>query len=158
GAYRAPVRANRAPRHVIRPEVQGDTGGIGAVWVDSVSRSNPRGRVPGDARRHPARRDVCRRHSRCPVLATTLIGSYPQPDWSIGRERLRGPLPARVRAKELWRIPEPLLRQAQDDATVVAIRDFERAGIDILTDGEMRRESYSNRFATALDGIDIDNP
>jgi 5-methyltetrahydropteroyltriglutamate--homocysteine methyltransferase len=93
-----------------------------------------------------------------PLLATTLIGSYPQPDWLIDRERLRSSLPARVRARELWRIPEPFLAEAQDDATALAIRDFERAGIDILTDGEMRRESYSNRFATALEGMDIDNP
>jgi 5-methyltetrahydropteroyltriglutamate--homocysteine methyltransferase len=93
-----------------------------------------------------------------PLLATTLIGSYPQPDWLIDRERLRGSLPARVRAEDLWRVPPPLLREAQDDATALAIHDFERAGIDILTDGEIRRESYSNRFATALDGMDIDNP
>jgi 5-methyltetrahydropteroyltriglutamate--homocysteine methyltransferase len=93
-----------------------------------------------------------------PPLATTLIGSYPQPDWLIDRERLRSSLPARVRAAELWRVPAPYLRQAQDDATALAIRDFERAGIDILTDGEIRRESYSNRFATALEGMDIDNP
>ncbi len=93
-----------------------------------------------------------------PPLATTLIGSYPQPDWLIDRERLRSSLPARVRARELWRIPEPLLRQAQDDATALAIRDFERAGIDILTDGEIRRESYSNRFVTALEGMDIEHP
>ena len=93
-----------------------------------------------------------------PLLATTLIGSYPQPDWLIDRERLRSSLPARVRARELWRIPEPLLPQAQDDATTLAIRDFERAGIDIITDGEIRRESYSNRFATALEGIDLEQP
>ena len=93
-----------------------------------------------------------------PLLATTLIGSYPQPGWLIDRERLRSSLPARVRARELWRIPAPLLAEAQDDATELAIRDFERAGIDILTDGEIRRESYSNRFATALEGMDIDNP
>jgi 5-methyltetrahydropteroyltriglutamate--homocysteine methyltransferase len=93
-----------------------------------------------------------------PPLATTLIGSYPQPDWLIDRERLRASLPARVRDTALWRIPEPYLREAQDDATALAIRDFERVGIDILTDGEIRRESYSNRFATALDGMDIDNP
>ena len=93
-----------------------------------------------------------------PLLATTLIGSYPQPDWLIDRARLRSSLPARVRAEELWRVPAPLLRQAQDDATALAIHDFERAGIDILTDGEIRRESYSNRFATALAGMDVDNP
>ncbi len=93
-----------------------------------------------------------------PLLATTLIGSYPQPEWLIDRERLRGSLPARVRDQRLWRIPEPFLRQAQDDATALAIHDFERAGIDILTDGEIRRESYSNRFATALEGMDIEHP
>jgi 5-methyltetrahydropteroyltriglutamate--homocysteine methyltransferase len=93
-----------------------------------------------------------------PLLATTVIGSYPQPDWLVDREKLRGSLPPRVRARELWRVPEPLLEQAQDDATALAIADQERAGVDIVTDGEIRRESYSNRFATALDGVDIDNP
>jgi 5-methyltetrahydropteroyltriglutamate--homocysteine methyltransferase len=93
-----------------------------------------------------------------PLIPTTLVGSYPQPDWLIDRERLLGSLPARVRARELWRVPEPFLAQAQDDATALAIRDFERVGLDILTDGEIRRESYSNRFATALEGMDIDNP
>jgi 5-methyltetrahydropteroyltriglutamate--homocysteine methyltransferase len=92
------------------------------------------------------------------VILTTLVGSYPQPDWLIDREKLLSNLPPRVRAKELWRIPEPYLAEAQDDATALAIRDFERAGLDILTDGEIRRESYSNRFATALEGMDIDNP
>jgi 5-methyltetrahydropteroyltriglutamate--homocysteine methyltransferase len=93
-----------------------------------------------------------------PLIPTTLVGSYPQPDWLIDRDRLLSILPPRVRAKELWRIPAPYLAQAQDDATALAIRDFERLGLDILTDGEIRRESYSNRFATALDGMDIDNP
>jgi 5-methyltetrahydropteroyltriglutamate--homocysteine methyltransferase len=93
-----------------------------------------------------------------PLLPTTVVGSYPQPDWLIDREMLLTRLPPRVRAKEVWRIPEPLLEQAQDDATLLAIRDMERAGIDIISDGEMRRESYSNRFATALDGIDLNNP
>ena len=93
-----------------------------------------------------------------PVLATTVIGSYPQPDWLIDREKLRGSLPPRVRARELWRVEEPYLAQAQDDATALAIADQERAGLDIVTDGEIRRESYSNRFATALEGFDIDNP
>src|ERR671925_1082967 len=92
------------------------------------------------------------------LLATTVIGSYPQPDWLIDRERLRSSLPPRVRARELWRVPEPYLAQAQDDATALAIADQERAGVDIVTDGEIRRESYSNRFATALEGMDIDNP
>jgi 5-methyltetrahydropteroyltriglutamate--homocysteine methyltransferase len=93
-----------------------------------------------------------------PLIPTTLVGSYPQPDWLIDRDRLLDTLPARVRFKQLWRVPEPYLAQAQDDATALAIRDLERVGLDILTDGEIRRESYSNRFATALEGLDIDNP
>ena len=92
------------------------------------------------------------------MLPTTVIGSYPQPDWLIDRDRLRGSLPPRVRARELWRVDEPYLAQAQDDATALAIADQERAGVDIVSDGEIRRESYSNRFATALEGLDIDNP
>jgi 5-methyltetrahydropteroyltriglutamate--homocysteine methyltransferase len=92
------------------------------------------------------------------LLPTTLVGSYPQPDWLIDRQRLAEMVPPRARARELWRIDETWLEQAQDDATVLAVRDQERAGIDILTDGEMRRESYSNRFATALDGMDSDHP
>jgi 5-methyltetrahydropteroyltriglutamate--homocysteine methyltransferase len=92
------------------------------------------------------------------LLPTTLVGSYPQPDWLIDREKLLKQMPPRVRAAELWRVDAQWLAQAQDDATILAIRDQERAGLDIVTDGEMRRESYSNRFATALDGIDIDNP
>jgi 5-methyltetrahydropteroyltriglutamate--homocysteine methyltransferase len=91
-------------------------------------------------------------------VVTTVVGSYPQPDWLIDRERLGERLPARVRARELWRVPEPYLEEAQDDATRLAVQDMERAGVDIVTDGEMRRESYSNRFATALDGIDLDRP
>jgi 5-methyltetrahydropteroyltriglutamate--homocysteine methyltransferase len=91
------------------------------------------------------------------LLPTTVVGSYPQPDWLVDRELLKTMVP-RVRVRELWRVAEPYLAQAQDDATVLAIRDMECAGIDIITDGEMRRESYSNRFATALDGIDNDNP
>ncbi len=92
------------------------------------------------------------------LLPTTVVGSYPQPDWLIDRERLRSRLPPRVRARDLWRVDEPYLAQAQNDATILAVRDMERAGIDVVTDGEMRRESYSNRFATALEGVDIDNP
>ena len=86
------------------------------------------------------------------LLPTTVVGSYPQPDWLVNREMLSKTVP-RVRM-DIWRVPEPWLEQAQDDATLLAIRDMERAGIDIITDGEMRRESYSNRFATALEGID----
>jgi 5-methyltetrahydropteroyltriglutamate--homocysteine methyltransferase len=93
-----------------------------------------------------------------PLLPTTLVGSYPQPDWLVDRDKLRTRLPPRVRAREVWRIAEPFLEQAQDDATIVAIHDQERVGIDIVTDGEIRRESYSNRFATALEGVDIDSP
>jgi 5-methyltetrahydropteroyltriglutamate--homocysteine methyltransferase len=88
---------------------------------------------------------------------TTVVGSYPQPDWIIDRQLLSKGVP-RVRAREMWRVPEAFLEQAQDDATIVAIRDMERAGIDIVTDGEIRRESYSNRFATALDGVDVQQP
>jgi 5-methyltetrahydropteroyltriglutamate--homocysteine methyltransferase len=91
-------------------------------------------------------------------LLTTVVGSYPQPAWLIDRDRLGDRLPPRVRARELWRIPEPYLQEAQDDATRLAVADMEQAGVDVLTDGEMRRESYSNRFATALDGIDLDEP
>ena len=92
------------------------------------------------------------------LLPTTLVGSYVQPDWLIDRLKLAGRFPPRVRARELWRIAPDHLEQAQDDATLLAIRDQERAGLDIITDGEIRRESYSNRFATALEGVDIDNP
>lgn len=93
-----------------------------------------------------------------PLLPTSLVGSYPQPEWLIDRKKLAGRFPPRVRARELWRIAPEWLDEAQDDATLLAIRDQERAGLDIITDGEMRRESYSNRFATALEGVDIDNP
>jgi 5-methyltetrahydropteroyltriglutamate--homocysteine methyltransferase len=93
-----------------------------------------------------------------PLLPTSLVGSYAQPDWLIDRAKLAGRFPPRVRARELWRVAPEYLDQAQDDATLIAIRDQERAGLDIITDGEMRRESYSNRFATALEGVDIDNP
>jgi 5-methyltetrahydropteroyltriglutamate--homocysteine methyltransferase len=93
-----------------------------------------------------------------PLLPTSLVGSYAQPDWLIDRKKLAGRFPPRVRAKELWRVAPEWLEEAQDDATLLAIRDQERAGLDIITDGEQRRESYSNRFATALEGVDIDNP
>jgi 5-methyltetrahydropteroyltriglutamate--homocysteine methyltransferase len=88
----------------------------------------------------------------------SLVGSYAQPDWLIDRNKLAGRFPPRIRAQELWRVAPEFLEEAQDDATILAIRDQERAGLDIITDGEQRRESYSNRFATALDGVDIDNP
>src|SRR3954463_2487147 len=93
-----------------------------------------------------------------PLLPTSLVGSYAQPDWLIDRSKLAGRFPPRVRAKELWRVPADELAQAQDDATLLAIRAQEEAGLDILTDGEIRRESYSNHFATALEGVDIDHP
>src|SRR5260221_7464813 len=92
------------------------------------------------------------------LFPTTLVGSYPQPEWLIDRKKLAGRFPPRTRAMELWRIAPEFLEEAQDDATTLAIRDQERAGLDIITDGEIRRESYSNRFATALEGVDIDNP
>src|ERR1700680_247842 len=92
------------------------------------------------------------------LLPTSLVGSYAQPEWLIDRDKLAGRFPPRVRAKELWRVAPEFLEQAQDDASLIAIRDQERAGLDIVTDGEMRRESYSNRLATDLEGIDLDNP
>ena len=92
------------------------------------------------------------------LLPTTVVGSYPQPDWLIDRDMLASNTPPRVRMRELWRVAPEYLEQAQDDATILAIRDQERAGIDIITDGEMRRESYSNRFATALEGLDLAKP
>jgi 5-methyltetrahydropteroyltriglutamate--homocysteine methyltransferase len=92
------------------------------------------------------------------VLPTTLVGSYPQPTWLIDRGRLAERFPPRVRARELWRVEAEWLEEAQDDATRIALRDQERAGLDIVTDGEQRRESYSNRFATALEGVDLDKP
>src|SRR3954447_6383000 len=96
--------------------------------------------------------------AQLPPLPTMIVGSLPQPDWLIDRERLGHQFPPRVRAAELWRVPEQFLREAQDDATLAAIRSQEEAGLDVLTDGEIRRESYSNHFATALLGIDLDTP
>jgi 5-methyltetrahydropteroyltriglutamate--homocysteine methyltransferase len=92
------------------------------------------------------------------LLPTAPVGSYPQPDWLIDRSQLLGHGPPRVRARDIWRIADEHLEAAQDDATIVAVRDMERAGLDIVTDGEIRRESYSNRFATALDGVDTEPP
>jgi 5-methyltetrahydropteroyltriglutamate--homocysteine methyltransferase len=106
----------------------------------------------------PAAERVQIEPARALMLVTTVVGSYPQPDWLIDRERLGDRLPPRVRARELWRVPEPFLEEAQDDATRIAVQEMERAGVDVVTDGEMRRESYSNRFATALDGVDVDKP
>jgi 5-methyltetrahydropteroyltriglutamate--homocysteine methyltransferase len=93
-----------------------------------------------------------------PPLPTMIVGSLPQPDWLIDRERLGHQFPPRVRAKELWRVPSQFLQEAQDDATLAAVRAQEEAGLDVVTDGEIRRESYSNHFATALDGLDVDHP
>jgi 5-methyltetrahydropteroyltriglutamate--homocysteine methyltransferase len=92
------------------------------------------------------------------LFPTTLVGSYPQPDWLLDRAKLAKQMPPRVRAWDLWRVAPEYLAEAQDDATILAIQDQERAGLDILTDGEIRRESYSNLFANALDGLDLDNP
>lgn len=92
------------------------------------------------------------------LLPTSLVGSYAQPDWLINRQKLADRFPPRIRARELWRVAPEFIGEAQDDATTIAIRDQERASLDIITDGEQRRESYSNRFATALEGVDIDNP
>src|ERR1700694_562649 len=91
-------------------------------------------------------------------LRTTVVGSYPQPDWLVDRAALGARLPPRTRAPELWRVAPEFLVEAQDDATLLAVRDMERAGIDVVTDGEIRRESYSNHFATALEGMDVENP
>jgi len=91
-------------------------------------------------------------------IPTSLVGSYAQPSWLLDRDKLRERFPPRVRARELWRVDPAFIEEAQDDATRLAILDQERAGLDIVTDGEMRRESYSNRFATALEGVDVDNP
>src|SRR5579863_6464659 len=91
------------------------------------------------------------------LFPTSLVGSYAQPDWLINRDMLGKQMPPRVRQSDLWRVAPEWLEQAQDDATVLAIREQERAGLDIITDGEMRRESYSNRFATALEGVDLEN-
>src|SRR5207344_3012324 len=98
------------------------------------------------------------RRTQAMLFPTTIVGSFPQPDWLIDREKLAGRFPPRVRAKELWRVPPQYLEQAWNDATLIAIRAQERAGLDIISDGEIRRESYSNRFATALEGFAIDNP
>src|SRR5213594_5079158 len=92
------------------------------------------------------------------LLPASLVGSYPQPEWLIDRKKLADRFPPRTRARELWRVAPEWLEEAQDDATLLAIRDQERAGVDIITDGEIRRESYSNRFATALEGVDMEHP
>src|SRR5258708_34649305 len=111
--------------------------------------------VARSARRSPAGSPGRQRSEAKKMLfPTPLVGSYPQPEWLIDRAKLAGRFPPRVRAKELWRIPEHLLAEAQNDATVLAIKAQEDAGLDIITDGEIRRESYSNRFATALEAVD----
>src|SRR5437763_14697930 len=127
----------------------------------------PRPRAPRSSRARTCRREACSSSQPLEItlaamppslLPTTVVGSYPQPDWLVDRQMLGSRLPPRTRAPEIWRVAPDLLEQAQDDATIVAIRDMERAGIDIITDGEVRRESYSYRFATALEGMDLDNP
>src|SRR5688500_4903482 len=128
-----------------------------------ATRSGPRSQRPA-AGRTPRRlpragpRDRPMTDARAVLFPTTLVGSMPQPDWLIDREKLAGRFPPRVRARELWRVLPEHLQEAQDDATILAIRAQEEAGLDIVTDGEIRRESYSNLFATALDGVDLDNP
>ena len=95
---------------------------------------------------------------RLPLIPTTLVGSYPQPDWLVHKEILLGNAPPRIRMRDVWRPADELLEEAQDDATLVALHDQVVAGIDIVSDGEVRRESYFNHFANALEGIDLDNP
>src|SRR5437879_8214434 len=92
------------------------------------------------------------------LIPTTVVGSYPQPDWLVDRSALEHHGVPRIAARDIWRVAEPWLEQAQDDATILAIRNMERAGIDIVSDGEIRRESYSNRFALAVDGVDVETP
>jgi 5-methyltetrahydropteroyltriglutamate--homocysteine methyltransferase len=133
-----------------RAGTQGDT--VGGPWVPGLVTLAQGRSLARDTRNDE---DIT---MPLPLLPTSLVGSYAQPDWLIDRAKLAGRFPPRVRARELWRVAPEWLEQAQDDATLVAIRDQERAGLDVITDGEMRRESYSNRFATALDGVDIDNP
>jgi 5-methyltetrahydropteroyltriglutamate--homocysteine methyltransferase len=96
--------------------------------------------------------------AQLPLFPTALVGSFPQPEWLIDRARLAGRFPPRTRARELWRVGPEYLARAQDDATLLAIREQEDCGLDIISDGEIRRESYSNHFATALSGVDVDNP
>jgi 5-methyltetrahydropteroyltriglutamate--homocysteine methyltransferase len=115
-----------------------------------VAEQRQRGAAPRDG--------VVMSETRGKLFPTTLVGSMPQPEWLIDRQKLAGRFPPRVRARELWRIPDAYLAEAQNDATLLAIRAQEKAGLDIVTDGEIRRESYSNRFATALEGVDLDNP
>ena len=133
---------------------------FGTGFVENIHANGPTIYIHDLDRHARAGRAAGRQHSVASLadVVTTVVGSYPQPDWLIERERLGERLPPRVRARELWRVPEPYLEEAQDDATRLAVQDMERAGVDIVTDGEMRRESYSNRFATALDGIDLDRP
>ena len=126
--------------------------------LDAWAMVVPKGVAGGLRRLERAGGRGCVDSTAVAALVTTVVGSYPQPDWLIDRERLGERLPPRVRARELWRVPEQLLEEAQDDATRLAVADMERAGVDVITDGEMRRESYSNRFATALEGVDLDEP
>ena len=147
------VRPQHVPRRL--PPLHRSRAGAGAHVRGADRRSLALERRPRHAR---AEGPVgSGRVPRSPLL-TSLVGSYPQPDWLIDRAKLAGRFPPRVRAHELWRVAQERLLEAQDDATLLAIRDQEAAGLDIVTDGEARRESYSNRFATALEGVDVDNP
>src|SRR5439155_1533796 len=124
----------------------------------AAARPDPDRSAGAPERRRRGAPALTRRPAPPMLFPTTLVGSYPQPEWLIDRAKLAGRFPPRVRAKELWRVPESFLQEAWEDATLVAIRAQEEAGLDIVSDGEIRRESYSNRFATALEGVDLDNP
>ena len=141
-----------------RHQIHDGSGRAAAHVARVLAMSVAAGWLMSSWRRASQRRAGCGGMMPLPLLPTSLVGSYAQPEWLIDRKKLAGRFPPRVRAKELWRVAPEFLDQAQDDATLIAIRDQERAGLDIITDGEMRRESYSNRFATALEGVDIDNP
>src|SRR5439155_1553046 len=161
-------RGDAAGRAHERPDPQGaGADRLGVLVLHAVSRRRAADRYSARRRAGPAGRydaridrahrfDASRGHMN-KILPTTVVGSYPQPGWLIDRDKLGSKVP-RLRAPEIWRVEEPWLEQAQDDATLLAIRDMESAGIDIITDGEMRRESYSNRFATSLGGVDLRNP
>ena len=157
-----PVERAHGGKQAVRPAVQFDGAARDARERPrrcSMSTARDIRRLAGGQTQLAAgRRSRMTRRQHNMLFPTTLVGSYPQPDWLIDREKLAGRFPPRVRARELWRVPQHWLAQAQDDATVLAIRAQEQAGLDIITDGEIRRESYSNRFATALEGVDIDNP
>src|ERR671923_284908 len=162
---RAPSRSSTSSRRTARTCVRSATKAsprtpgawqarTGARSRATSTRSGRPGPSAGSTRRRASGEGGARPAVAGAALITTVVGSYPQPEWLIDRERLGDRLPPRARAAELWRVAEPYLEEAQDDATRLAVQDMERAGVDVITDGEMRRESYSNRFATALDGIE----